>query len=160
MNIIKKFWVKIVLTISIIVISIALIAEYFFEVIPCQMCIYQRYSYYLIIIFTLIYLISKKISLVIYYWVINLLFAIGIFFATWHVGIEQKILPGLTGCSNALNKSETLEDLKDQITNQSIVSCDEIIWSFMGISMATWNLLLLVLLFTLGITLTLQKSFK
>ena len=43
MKIIKEFWPILVLIISCFTISIAWIAEYFFDILPCQMCLYQRY---------------------------------------------------------------------------------------------------------------------
>ena len=146
MSTIKKHWVVIVLLISSIAIFSALIAEYVFDILPCRMCLYQRYSYYFIIFISLVYIISKKIRLSFYYWICSFSFAIGLFFAAWHVGIEQRILPGLSGCTNTINVSQSLTKLKDQILNQKIITCDEIIWSFMGLSAATLNSLLLILL--------------
>ena len=160
MNTLKKYWIVIVLITSVIAISIALIAEYFFEILPCKMCLYQRYPYYFIIIFSLIYLFTKKTPLAWYYWIINFSFIIGLFFSLWHVGIEQKILPGLSGCSNIIEKTSSLKNLKEQIINQNIINCNEITWSFMGISMATYNSLLLMMLLLLNIKFTLENSFK
>ena len=160
MNTLKKYWIVIVLITSVIAISIALIAEYFFEILPCKMCLYQRYPYYFIIIFSLIYLFTKKTPLAWYYWIINFSFIIGLFFSLWHVGIEQKILPGLSGCSNIIEKTSSLKNLKEQIINQNIINCNEITWSFMGISMATYNSLLLMMLLLLNIKFTLENSYK
>ena len=158
MNTIKKYWVVIVLITSVIAISIALIAEYFFEILPCKMCLYQRYPYYFIIIFSLVYFFTKKTPLAWYYWIINFSFIIGLFISLWHVGIEQKILPGLSGCTNDIEKTNSLTNLKDQILKQNVISCDEIVWSFMGISAATLNSLLLILLLLVN-TKFLMQSF-
>ena len=160
MNTLKKYWIVIVLITSVIAISIALIAEYFFEILPCKMCLYQRYPYYFIIIFSLVYFFTKKTPLAWYYWIINFSFIIGLFISLWHVGIEQKILPGLSGCSNIIEKTSSLKNLKEQIINQSIINCNEITWSFIGISMATYNSLLLILLLLLNIKFTLENSYK
>ena len=146
MNTLKKHWEVIVLLISSAAILSALIAEYVFDILPCQMCLYQRYSYYCIILLSLIYIILKKFPLNWYYWISTLFFAIGLFFSVWHVGIEQKILPSLTGCASKIQASQSLTELKDQILNQNIVACDEITWSFMGFSAATLNSLLIILL--------------
>ena len=139
MKIIEKNWPVIVLIISSIAILSALVAEYVFNILPCQMCLYQRYPYYFIIIISLIYFFSKIISLKLYYWISATLFGIGLFFAAWHVGIEQKILPGLSGCSNIINLSQSLTKLKEQILNQNIIICDQITWSIFGLSAATIN---------------------
>ena len=60
MNIIYRNWGVIVFAISIIAIFIALIAEYFYNLLPCKMCLYQRYPYYSIIIIYPIFLFLKK----------------------------------------------------------------------------------------------------
>ena len=123
MNIIKKYWVVIVLLISSLAIISALLAEYVFNILPCKMCLYQRYPYYILIIISFIYIILKKLPLTWYYWICSLFFSIGLFFSVWHVGIEQKILPGLPGCTFTINASQSLKDLKEQILNQGIINC-------------------------------------
>ena len=146
MNKIKKYWVFIVLLFSSIAILGALTAEYIFDILPCKMCLYQRYLYYFIIIISLIFLFSKTIPLKLYFWISSFSFAIGLIFSLWHVGIEQKILPGLSGCSSIVNISQSLTTLKEQILNQNIITCDEITWSIMGLSVATINSILLIFL--------------
>ena len=114
MKILKKYWAIILLTLSLTTILIALIAEYEFKIIPCKMCLYQRYPYYFIILFSLTYIILKKISVIWYYGIIFISLLIGLFLSLWHVGIEQKILSGLSGCSNKINALQSLSQLKSQ----------------------------------------------
>ena len=160
MSTLKKNWVVVVLIISVIAISVALIAEHVFEILPCKMCLYQRYPYYFIIMFSIIYILAKRIPLVLYYWINNFSFIVGLFFSLWHVGIEQKILPGLSGCSNAIEKTNSLQNLKEQIINQNVINCNEITWSVMSVSMATYNSLLLLILLLLNIKFTLESAYK
>jgi len=150
MKIMKKNWPLIILIISTLAVGFALIAEHFFNILPCKMCLYQRYPYYFIIFICLIYVFIKKLPQLFFYWITEFTFFIGLFYATWHVGIEKKILPGLSGCTNTIQKSDTLAALKKQIINQNIVSCDEITWTIAGFSAATLNSLLLVLLLLLN----------
>jgi len=159
MNKIKKNWAIIVLLISSIAILSALIAEYLFDILPCQMCLYQRYPYYFIILFSIIYIFTNKIPLTWYYWISAFSFTIGLFFSLWHTGIEQKVLPGLSGCSNTVNASQSLTNLKEQILNQNIVACDEITWSIMGFSAATVNSLLLILLLLINTIFLIQHYY-
>ncbi len=160
MNKIKKNWAIIVLAISSIAILSAFIAEYLFDILPCQMCLYQRYPYYFIILFSIIYIITKKIPLLWYYVIISISFVVGLFFSSWHIGIEQKILPGLSGCSSIVNTSQSLSRLKEQILNQNIVTCDEITWSFMGFSAATLNSFLLILLLLINTTFLIKYKYE
>ena len=67
----------------------------------------------------------------------------GIFFTIWHIGIEQKLFSGPEGCAASINNATSTEDLKKQILNKEIVSCDEVIWTIFGLSAATINLILL-----------------
>ena len=151
MNIVKKNWPLVILIVSLFAITAALVAEYIFNILPCQMCLYQRYPYYFIIFFTLIFILIKKIPLIFYYWINACALAIGLFYATWHVGIENKILPGLSGCKNVINKSLSTNELKKQIIEQNIITCDEVTWSFLGFSAATYNAILLILLFLINL---------
>ena len=57
------------------------------------MCLNQRYPYYFIItIFILFYFVRGKYNLW-FYILTELALVYGLFYAVWHVGIEQKILP-------------------------------------------------------------------
>ena len=150
MILIKKYWTHIGLIVSTLAITIALVAEHIFNIIPCQMCLYQRYVYYFIIFISLFYLFIKKISLSSYYKIASLSFLIGMLLSLWHVGIEQKILPGLAGCSGAIDASLSISELKQKILSQNIVACDEIVWSFMGLSAATYSSLLMIALFIIN----------
>jgi disulfide bond formation protein DsbB len=65
-------------------------------------------------------------------------------FATWravrHAGLEYGMLD--TRCPAADMTGVTLEDLMAQMdTPQTIVACDEVVWSLFGISMAGYNAL-------------------
>ena len=69
------------------------------------------------------------------------------FYSIWHVGIEQKILKGPASCSSNLNISDTVTKLKEQITNKAVINCEDVIWGYYGISAATINVFLLILIF-------------
>ena len=146
MNSIIKNWLIILLLISLVAISSALIAEFFFNLMPCKMCLKQRYAYYAIIALLILFYFFRKYKNL---WIVILIeFSIlyGLFYSIWHVGIEKNILPGPSSCSGTLAKTNSIENLKAQITDQPIVNCSDIIWSIFGISAATINVLLLLFL--------------
>ena len=60
------------------------------------------------------------------------------------------MLKGPAGCSAMLTKSENTTDLKAQILSKQVISCDEVIWSFYGISAASINTLVLLVIFILN----------
>ena len=144
MKLIKKNWIKIVFIISIVAILSALIAEYYFKILPCKMCIYQRYQYYFIILIVIFFYLIKKNYFKLHILLFEAAFIYGLFYSIWHVGIEKKILPSLSGCSNKIDITNSLENIKNQILNQPIVSCDEVTWIILGISAATINSILLL----------------
>ena len=149
MNKVLNNWILLLFTISLIAIISALAAEYIFDLSPCKMCLKQRHPYYMILITIILFYILRQ-SKNIWLFIFNE-FAIfyGLFYATWHVGIEQKILPGPTSCSGTLSKTNSIQNLKVQINNQDIVNCTDISWTILGLSAATINsiLLLFILIF-------------
>ena len=63
--------------------------------------------------------------------------AIGVY----HAGVELKIFEGLTTCNSTAYGASTA-DLMKAILNAPIIRCDQVQWSFLGISMAGWNAIL------------------
>ncbi|PPR46713.1 MAG: Disulfide bond formation protein B [Alphaproteobacteria bacterium MarineAlpha5_Bin9] len=149
MNKLYQNWIIIILFISSGAIITALIAEHFFNKYPCQLCIYQRYPYYLMIMLSLFYFV-RNFSLILYSIISTLSFFVGSIFALWHVGVEKNILPGLSGCTISLNSSESLGDLKNKILSQPITNCEDVIWTFFGFSAASVNSILYICLFILS----------
>ena len=71
--------------------------------------------------------------------------ALSIFLASYHAGVEQGIFQGPQSCSSSslsLVHDKSAEALLQDILNTSVVRCNEVTWSFMGLSMAAWNLIL------------------
>ena len=143
-------WTLLLFIISLISISSALTAEYFFNLQPCELCLKQRHPYYLILVCLVFIFIIKNLNKVVFYLLIQLGAVYGLFYSIWHVGVENKILKGPSGCSVMLKNSESASDLKAQILSKQVISCDEVIWSFFGISAASINTLVLLVIFILN----------
>ena len=143
-------WHYILLTVSIISISFALIAEYFYNLQPCDLCLKQRHPYYLFIFISFLALFILPIYKFYISCLTQLGVIYGIFYSVWHVGVENKLLKGPSGCSASLQISQSKIELKEQILNKQIVSCDEITWAFFGISAATLNTIVFLLIFVIN----------
>ena len=143
-------WITLLFIISLISISSALIAEYFFNLQPCELCLKQRHPYYLILICLILIFVIKKLNKIWFYLVIQFASIYGLFYSIWHVGVENKILKGPAGCSAMLTSSKNTDDLKVQILSKQVISCDEVIWSFFGISAASINTIVLLVIFILN----------
>ena len=149
MKFILRNWMAIILILSSGAIISALIAEHFFNLSPCQMCLKQRYPYYAIILIIIFFVLLRQTKNILLFILNEFAILYGLFYAIWHVGIEQKLLPGLTSCSGTLSNTNSIQNLKEQIINQSITNCNDISWVILGLSAATINsiLLLLILIF-------------
>ena len=147
---ILRHWNYVLLLVSSVSILSALIAEYFFNLQPCELCLKQRHPYYFMIGFIIINFlipISKKIFV---FLLIQLSSLYGLFYAIWHVGVENKFLKGPSGCSAGLNISSNTIDLKEQILSKQVISCDDVVWSFFGLSAASINTIILLVIFILN----------
>ena len=134
--------------VSLAMLMFALVSEYIFGYQPCALCIQQRYPHVLIVALCLIIFIrQKKISTI--YALNILLIGISVILAFYHVGVENNIFVGPESCSpydlsNNLDKSP--EVLLNEILSKPMISCNLVSWSFLNLSMASWNLILSVIL--------------
>ncbi|MCW1949745.1 MAG: disulfide bond formation protein B [Octadecabacter sp.] len=105
---------------------------------PCQMCLWQRYPHAAAIVIGLLALILTRLQthLALFGALATLITgAIGVY----HTGVERDWWEGPTSCTGggALNLSDPLStDIAP------IVMCDDVVWSLMGLSMASYNALI------------------
>ena len=85
-----------------------------------------------------------KINKIWFFIFIKILILYGLFYSIWHVGVEQKILKGSKSCTQQLIDTNSIENLKNQITKQPIIDCSEVIWKIFGLSAASVNSILLI----------------
>lgn len=130
----------------------AYIAEYAFKLQPCHLCLYQRIPYALVVVLCgiCLFLRGKPWTIRIFMSLCLLLLLGEVALAAYHVGVEQGIFEGLTGCSGNIPEGKvTLEELRGQIMAATEVArCDKPAFVFLGISMAGWNVM-----YALGLTL-------
>jgi disulfide bond formation protein DsbB len=124
-----------VIAASIFALGLALISQYGFNYYPCELCIWQRWAYGAVILFSVL---SLKFTKLYPLMVLSLIVLFSI--ALYHFGIEQKWWVGFQTCTAAFSGG-TLEDLKAQIMGAPVTRCDEAVWFFLGLSMAGWNVL-------------------
>ncbi len=102
---------------------------------PCKMCLWQRYPHFIAIVIGVLALILTRLQtqLAILGGLAALTTgAIGIF----HTGVERDWWEGPTSCSGS-GALDTNNLLSTDIS--SIVMCNEVVWSLMGLSMASFN---------------------
>ena len=113
----------------------ALFSQYVGGLYPCEMCYWQRWPHGAAILLALAALFSPLHSartrplVLLAALAVAISGAIGVF----HAGVELGYWEGVTTCTTT--GAATLED----IMNVPLIRCDQVQWSFLGISMAGWN---------------------
>lgn len=125
----------------------ALISQYVFGLEPCILCIYQRWPYGIAMLLATAGLAMLYDEHRVKYTAIAVLLCAAVFFAGgliafYHVGVEQHWwISAVEGCV-ANFETGSIEDLKALLDSTPAVRCDQVAWSFLGISMAGYNMLL------------------
>ena len=146
----QKYWFYLVGFFSLAALTSALIAEFYFNLAPCEMCLKQREPYYIIILGFIFIAILRWQRRIWFYLGVQLISIYGLFYSLWHVGIENQFLSGPSGCSSKLNSTDNILSLKEQILAKPVINCEDIAWSIFGLSAATINSMLLFLIFILN----------
>ena len=107
---------------------------------PCELCIYQRIPYIFILAFALLSLIfikSKKIIIIF----IPLAFLTSLVLSTFHFGVEQSYWEFGSKYSNQGKNFNDIDELRSFLYEVPLTKCNEVLWSFYGISMAGYNMI-------------------
>jgi disulfide bond formation protein DsbB len=113
----------------------ALFSQYVGGLYPCEMCYWQRWPHGAAILLAIGALLSPlaaprtRALTLLAALAVAVSGAIGVF----HAGVELGYWEGITVCTT--NGATSLQD----ILNVPLVRCDQVQWSFLGISMAGWN---------------------
>ena len=131
-----------VLAASAAVLGTALLSQYWGGLAPCELCLLQRWPWTAAIVISMVAVLAgRQPGLSWLALVLGLVFAAGVVFAFYHVGVEQHWYPGPSACTASGNRAATVEELRQQLLNQQPVLCDQPAFSLFGVSMAGWNLL-------------------
>jgi disulfide bond formation protein DsbB len=113
---------------------------------PCEMCWWQRYAHFAGLGFALLSLLLRNAPdrgrSFVWLAALGILASGGI--GAYHAGVEADIFEGFTTCTSATGAGLSSEDMLKAIMAAPIVRCDEVQFSFIGISMAGWNAILSV----------------
>ncbi len=126
----------------------ALFFEHVLGILPCELCLDQRWPYYIAIPVLLVALfISREANLG--HWGEWLMTAAGLIFvvsaglAFRHMGVEWGWWAGPSGCSGGGGGvAGSVADLGAQLSGAKVIRCDEVAWSFLGLSLAGYNFLI------------------
>lgn len=115
---------------------------------PCKMCIWQRWPHGAAIAIGVVALVLPGRVLPLLGGLAALTTA-GI--GAYHTGVERGWWQGPSTCTSSSAADVSTDELFDQIMNAPLVRCDEVPWELMGLSMASWNAVVAVLLAVLWV---------
>ena len=127
---------------------------------PCEMCWWQRWAHMAAVAFALVAfagarrLPDRGRSFV---WLAALAILTSGLLGAYHAGVEAGIFEGFTTCTGTAGGGSA-GDVLNQIMNAPLVRCNDIQWSWLGISMAGWNAILSVATALLILWLSLKRS--
>lgn len=147
--------------VSFLFLAVALVSQYGFGLHPCDLCIYQRIPYAIILILALfgVFLVKNRRVRYIIAVVCALLFLTDAGIAGYHAGVEAGIFKGPDSCSSDGGGGQTIEEIRAAIMNAPLVTCSQAMAYFMGLSMAAWNMIAALLSF-LALSFVLSKNYR
>ena len=142
----NKFILNSILAFSMLSLAIAYYIQYGLGHKPCNLCLIERIPYIsTIILIPVIFLINAFKKLIAS--ILMLFFVFGAIVSFYHFGIEQGFFSESLVCVlDNNNNNLSKEDLLKQLENKTAISCREVTFRFLGLSLATINTVISILL--------------
>ena len=142
-NLCRARWIALLLPAALLAGAIG--SQVFGGLVPCEMCHWQRWPHYSAVALAGLSFLFRgqplgKALVGLAAVAIAVSGAIGVY----HAGVELGIFQGLTACSSTASGATTDELLKS-IVATPLVRCDQVQFSFLGVSMAGWNAIISLL---------------
>ncbi|HQY44000.1 MAG TPA: disulfide bond formation protein B [Paracoccaceae bacterium] len=115
---------------------------------PCKLCLWQRWPHAAAIAIGALILLTGWQGLA---WAGALAALTTALLGIYHTGIERGLFAGPDTCTSNGVTGLSPDELMTQILNAPLVRCDEVAWSLMGLSMASWNAVLSLVLVALWV---------
>ena len=127
-----------ILAFSILSLSIAYFIQYVLGHKPCNLCIIERIPYIAaIILISLIFILNRYQKIISS--LILIFFIFGSVVSFYHFGIEQGFFSESLVCDLGNSQPINKEELLNQLKKAEIVSCKDVTFRFLGLSLATIN---------------------
>jgi len=118
----------------------ALGSQYLGHLVPCEMCMWQRYPHYAAIVAAALAILLRRTSLSLPLTILAgvLILSSGAIGA-FHAGVEYKWWPGPQHCTGTVQPGA---DFLKRLLAAPVIRCDEPQWTLFGISLAGFNFLI------------------
>ena len=134
-----------ILAFSILSLSIAYFIQYVLGHKPCNLCIIERIPYIAaIILISLIFILNRYQKIISS--LILIFFIFGAVVSFYHFGIEQGFFSETLVCDLGNSRPLNKEELLNQLKKTEIVSCKDVTFRFLGLSLATINTVISLIL--------------
>ena len=138
LNLTNKLILNTILLLSIFSLFSAYYIQYILDFEPCNLCLYQRFPYFLSTIVITIGMVLKKFEKIIFI-LLSVIFLSATILSFYHFGIEQGFFEESFVCElnnehNTLSKDELLKILKEKTVN-----CKDVAFRVFGLSLASIN---------------------
>ena len=134
-----------ILAFSILSLSIAYFIQYVLGHKPCNLCIIERIPYIAaIILISLIFILNRYQKIISS--LILIFFIFGAVVSFYHFGIEQGFFSESIVCNLGNSQPLNKEELLNQLKRTEIISCKDVTFRFLGLSLATINTIISIML--------------
>jgi disulfide bond formation protein DsbB len=134
-----------------IIAAATLAGAWFFQlvlgIVPCPLCLEQRYAYYLAIPLGVVVAIAAARgaprAVLLAGLALLALAALGnAWLGTYHAGVEWGFWQGPTDCTGPVGNLGSAGNLLERLDTVKVIRCDEVQWRFLGLSLAGYNVLI------------------
>ena len=155
----KKIELNIILFLSIFALIAAFFIEYILDHKPCNLCLLERVPYILVIVLVVLVTIFEKFERSIFF-LLSLIFLSATILSFYHFGIEQGFIKESIVCDlNQKTSNLSKEDLLKELNNKRI-SCKDVGFKIFGLSLATINTCISLILSTITLKIFLNYEKK
>lgn len=127
----------------------AMVSQYYFGVVPCSLCFYERYIYFALF-FSLIAVVFVKPDTrfeKVLFNLVGLVLSVGVVLAIYHLLVELQWVEATESCKGMFSKASSMEELRELSRSQSLSRCDRPNWYVLGLSATIWNFLWMFIFF-------------
>jgi disulfide bond formation protein DsbB len=121
------------------------------EILPCPLCLEQRYAYYLAVPLAALLAIAAardapRPLLLVGLAALALATLANAGLGAYHSGVEWGFWKGPTDCTGPVVNLGSANDLLQRLDTVKVIRCDEVQWRFLGLSLAGYNVLISLLM--------------
>jgi disulfide bond formation protein DsbB len=117
------------------------------DILPCPLCLEQRYAYYLAIPLGALTALAaaRGAPRAVLYAGLAILAAAALgnaWLGAYHAGVEWGLWQGPTDCTGPIGNLGSAGNLLERLDTVKVIRCDEVQWRFLGLSLAGYNVLI------------------